>query len=1662
MTSTTRRLTCVRQKLFRGNGPRRFFVVTMFALFLFLMSQSLTVSWPNALAKPAGSPLVVKISACEPVFQNGKFAAGYVGAGYGNDKQDRSLMVRLAFETKSGETGEAAIKDAIQNTTKIELCWMSPTTGLNCPKDNWVVWDNTDGSKKPEDFPWRVYDDPRYTRPGLDVYLFKPLQDLVDWQDSTQARTAIIVRVNGGSGTLADQIDAGGACFNWSKLAEAQPADNSKFTIIGTEVGTQDPFNLATPLDLCVGGVGSKVDWIWNQGSFPNPNVLDPSGFNPCITKEQADYVRRVLVGMDDSQQERIQNQVAKREFAWKNGQDASGNFLPSYIMLGPHWAFGQANETGVFHINAFNIRSINTDPMLTATGQLTSGYASDLLRITAHEYFHELQHTWARERPQSDPHLWSTVFSEGMASSIEGTLCLKQYPSNALTPGQCVSSGKVLNALGMSTGVVSMFNNILVRPELDVATQPYVSEVFWRYIMEQFSYPVGSPAHPSGPASSIPHQDKVLNERDSDEGVDFMGLLFEQYGNTPSGVATLDALDQTLKNKLGRSLDDVVFDFHTAMYLKDYNDSDPRWRFEWIGDFNALTPLADSKPFDIPNDLYSTTPDRTVRAYRTLDSWGTCQPDPSFADFVPMCTKYGTGANPQPRPVLANNGSLASVQPVFLHPRGTTVVSIHPETPVSSAPPNIIKVSARIPLSATAPRFRIFRIDREVVSGKVKLNPKEICGVTSVCMLNKTQDGQQVLDRSVPVITGTDEILLLASGPGSASSSFNWSFGPDKPQVTIVEPIASLTAYIGHPQNPVEGRRPFLVKLIAQDTMGQNIQVQESDLKVSIPNCAAPSCQLTDEKDIGFLGLSGNNVLLVVNVPDSFYPSGGPPEGALDLEIEFKGVKDQKVGALLYNRNEKKQATMLVLDASGSMNDFGGSKLAAEKLVAKALIASMVPLSDTGVGPQAGIVTFNNDASTLKIGQDILVNVQKNNQADFNNLIDAIQPGGETSIGDGALEAQSNLAEAFDNLAAADRPDRQAMIVVSDGLNNQAYTPVDYYSAFEGGHQDGNGQWYLGPLGRENRRWANLPLPVVSTIAIGQDADGAELLQLARFGGGTMLYVPGPEQNGTQLLKLTVDFADAFGSAFNSVNDYDRIPIIPFKSSENLTKPHHAQVITGTAVAKIRVEPGASELRISLISGEQSFRQVHLLSPSGVLHNPNAFASEMRTAVFRIAGPEPGTWQLTNAAGVNLSIPSVFIEATVRSRVTLFTSADVTSLAGPPAKRLPAYDAGNWWGSDVYLRALLNENEALRGCETSAEITLPQSGKLLKVALRDDGKSGDALANDGTYGLRFTQTKEPGLYDVRFNIKCVSPISGATVERKANRTFELHRPNDLDHDGIFDLWEQRFGLNPNDAADAQVDKDGDGLTNLEEAKAGTNPFDSDTDGGGESDESEANAGRNPSCLKSDDRAASKPLLWGIPGNGRVFLQFGMTTKGIRIEINRASKIEGPFVLATSAAGKGQTSWSDTGLANDVPSCYRARTVKQGALSGWSPVVCVTPRADPDPPVLRARAVKDSVDAHKVTLILHVSDPPLLNDSAQFPFDRGVVSSGPGSIRISFVPSFKGVSWQPIQNIVAVKLSETGHSTLWVQVRDGAGNVSLPLAIGIEKASGPLSNNPFP
>ncbi|MGD2114272.1 MAG: carboxypeptidase regulatory-like domain-containing protein, partial [Acidobacteriota bacterium] len=80
----------------------------------------------------------------------------------------------------------------------------------------------------------------------------------------------------------------------------------------------------------------------------------------------------------------------------------------------------------------------------------------------------------------------------------------------------------------------------------------------------------------------------------------------------------------------------------------------------------------------------------------------------------------------------------------------------------------------------------------------------------------------------------------------------------------------------------------------------------------------------------------------------------------------------------------------------------------------------------------------------------------------------------------------------------------------------------------------------------------------------------------------------------------------------------------------------------------------------------------------------------------------------------------------------------------------------------------------------------------------------------------------------------------------------EARIPNDADGDGLPDEYERANGLNPNDAGDAAEDRDGDGLTNLQEFELGTGIEAADSDGDGLTDGEEVALGSDPVAADSD------------------------------------------------------------------------------------------------------------------------------------------------------------------------------------------------------------------
>jgi hypothetical protein len=94
--------------------------------------------------------------------------------------------------------------------------------------------------------------------------------------------------------------------------------------------------------------------------------------------------------------------------------------------------------------------------------------------------------------------------------------------------------------------------------------------------------------------------------------------------------------------------------------------------------------------------------------------------------------------------------------------------------------------------------------------------------------------------------------------------------------------------------------------------------------------------------------------------------------------------------------------------------------------------------------------------------------------------------------------------------------------------------------------------------------------------------------------------------------------------------------------------------------------------------------------------------------------------------------------------------------------------------------------------------------------------------------------------------------LDAATIQTHYNAGSDKYGVIDYDGDGLPTWYERGYTfLNPNDPSDAAKDQDGDGLSNLGEFTAGSNPLVADTDGDGLTDGVEVNT-RNTNPLNPD------------------------------------------------------------------------------------------------------------------------------------------------------------------------------------------------------------------
>ena len=103
----------------------------------------------------------------------------------------------------------------------------------------------------------------------------------------------------------------------------------------------------------------------------------------------------------------------------------------------------------------------------------------------------------------------------------------------------------------------------------------------------------------------------------------------------------------------------------------------------------------------------------------------------------------------------------------------------------------------------------------------------------------------------------------------------------------------------------------------------------------------------------------------------------------------------------------------------------------------------------------------------------------------------------------------------------------------------------------------------------------------------------------------------------------------------------------------------------------------------------------------------------------------------------------------------------------------------------------------------------------------------------------------------------------GALYIQNETQLIAINLEGDSDGDTLPDWWERHYGLNPANSSDASQDKDGDGLTNLQEFSLKTYADDADSDDDQLSDLTETST-HNTDPLQSDSDNDGMPDGWEI------------------------------------------------------------------------------------------------------------------------------------------------------------------------------------------------------
>jgi Bacterial Ig domain/Bacterial TSP3 repeat len=375
---------------------------------------------------------------------------------------------------------------------------------------------------------------------------------------------------------------------------------------------------------------------------------------------------------------------------------------------------------------------------------------------------------------------------------------------------------------------------------------------------------------------------------------------------------------------------------------------------------------------------------------------------------------------------------------------------------------------------------------------------------------------------------------------------------------------------------------------------------------------------------------------------------------------------------------------------------------------------------------------------------------------------------------------------------------------------------------------------------------WERMHGLIVGTNDAALDPDGDGLTNLEEFEADTDPHLADTDGDGLDDgPEVKTHMTDPLKTDTDADNLSDGAEVVTYHTNPLLADSDGDGFLDGLEVAE-----GSDPTNPSSVPNNFA------LTGTGILGTKEALDSGLETAVFNSG----------SAASINDGDPTTRVDTynggsldTV-SFVGILWTQPITEPIVTLDLTLSTFFDGGWFGpNNVGPGAGGTLSAATDLIEPRVEVTVDGGATWTPVASTSDyltAVDGHALPAIA-FGAPTAVTAEFQLTDPQTGINGIRIIGteGGTASGGFLGVFELAVRgvvSDSDHDGMEDAWERLNGLTVG-VDDSAEDPDGDGLTNLEEFDADTNPQLADTDGDGLDDGAELNTyNTNPLVADSD------------------------------------------------------------------------------------------------------------------------------------------------------------------------------------------------------------------